>query len=195
MDIVLIIILSYLIGCFSSAYLIGRIFKKMDIRSYGSGNSGTTNAVRVMGFKLGVLTFLLDFSKGILAVLIGINIMGQLGGFIATIFVVIGHDWPVFLKFKGGKGIATTIGALAVLNFPVALISVIIGILTALLTRYVSLGSIMFLIMVPIISLIYNSAFNQSFFLTTVILGLVGIYRHKENIKRLINGNENKLGR
>ncbi len=121
--------------------------------------------------------------------------MGQLGGFIATIFVVIGHDWPVFLKFKGGKGIATTIGALAVLNFPVALISVIIGILTALLTRYVSLGSIMFLIMVPIISLIYNSAFNQSFFLTTVILGLVGIYRHKENIKRLINGNENKLGR
>lgn len=195
MDIVLIIILSYLIGCFSSAYLIGRIFKKMDIRSYGSGNSGTTNAVRVMGFKLGVLTFLLDFSKGILAVLIGINIMGQLGGFIATIFVVIGHDWPVFLRFKGGKGIATTIGALAVLNFPVALISVIIGILTALLTRYVSLGSMMFLIMVPIISLIYNSAFNQSFFLTTVILGLVGIYRHKENIKRLINGNENKLGR
>lgn len=194
MDIIFTIVLSYLIGCFSSAYLIGKTFKNMDIRAHGSGNSGATNALRVMGFKLGALTFLLDFSKGIVAILIGVRIMGTTGGLLAAIFVVLGHDWPIFLGFRGGKGIATTIGALAILNFQVALAAVSIGIIVALLTRYVSLGSIVFLILVPIISLFIGN-FNKYFLITTILLAIVGIYRHKENIKRLINGNENKLGR
>lgn len=195
MNIILIIIISYLIGCFSSAYLIGKIFKKVDIRSYGSGNAGATNAVRVMGKKLGVLTFLLDFTKGIIAVLLGYRIMGYNGGLLAAFFVVIGHDWPIFLGFKGGKGVATTIACFAVLNFPIALISVIIGMTVGLTTRFVSLGSIVFLTTVPILNIVYFSNFNKEFFIASIFLAIIGIYKHKENIKRLINGRENKIGR
>jgi len=193
MKIILIGIISYLIGCFSSAYFIGKIFRNMDIRSHGSGNAGATNALRVMGKKLGVLTFLLDFSKGIIAVLIGYKIMGYSGGLIASVFAVIGHDWPVFLGFRGGKGVATTIGALAIINLPITLITVVCGVIVALTTKYVSLGSIVFLSLIPIVNILYSK--NNQFLVTGLILAIIGIYRHKENIKRLINGNENKLGR
>ncbi len=194
MEIFKIITLSYLIGCFSTAYLIGKIFKNIDIRVHGSGNAGATNAVRVLGKKMGVLTFLLDFVKGIIAVLIGIKISGYNGGLLAAIFVVLGHDYPVFLRFKGGKGISTTIGTVAVLNFPMALTSVIIGILTALISKYVSLGSIVFLIMVPIISLIFSSTNSNNFTITYSILAIIGIYRHKQNIKKILNKTENRMG-
>lgn len=195
MKIILLAAISYLIGCFSSAYFVGKVFKKVDIRSHGSGNAGATNALRVMGKKLGVLTFLLDFSKGIIAVVIGYGIMGFNGGLVSAIFAVIGHDYPVFLGFRGGKGVATTIGALVVLNFPTALISVIIGVAVAVISKYVSLGSLVFLSIVPIISSVIGADFNKWFFITSLILAALGIYRHKENIKRLINGNENKLRR
>ncbi|TJX16146.1 glycerol-3-phosphate 1-O-acyltransferase PlsY [Tissierella creatinini] len=194
MEIFKIITLSYLLGCFSTAYLIGKIFKNIDIRGYGSGNAGATNVMRVLGKKMGVLTFLLDFVKGIIAVLIGIKISGYNGGLLAAIFVVLGHDYPVFLRFKGGKGISTTIGTVALLNFPIALTSVIIGILTALISKYVSLGSIIFLIMVPIISLIFSPTNSNNFIITYSILAIIGIYRHKENIKKILNKTENRMG-
>jgi glycerol-3-phosphate acyltransferase PlsY len=195
MKVIILIILSYLIGCFSSAYFIGKLFKNMDIRVHGSGNAGATNAVRVLGKKLGVLTFLLDFIKGIIAVLIGYRLLGLNGGLIAAICSVVGHDFPVFLGFKGGKGVATTIGATAVLNFPAALISVIIGIAVGAISRYVSLGSIVFLVLVPIISTLINKEFNVNFLIATIVLAILGIIRHKSNIQRLINGNENRIGR
>ncbi len=195
MKVIFLIILSYLIGCFSSAYLIGKVFKKIDIRTYGSGNAGATNAVRVMGKKLGVLTFLLDFFKGFIAVFIGYWILGYNGGLIAAICVVFGHDFPIFLGFKGGKGIATTIGVMAVLNFPAALVSVIIGLIVGVVSRYVSLGSIVFLIINPVMNAIIIKEFNPNLLLTTIVLALVGLFRHKSNIQRLINGNENKIGK
>jgi glycerol-3-phosphate acyltransferase PlsY len=195
MKVIILIILSYLIGCFSSAYFIGKLFKNMDIRVHGSGNAGATNAVRVLGKKLGVLTFLLDFIKGIIAVLIGYRLLGLNGGLIAAICSVVGHDFPVFLGFKGGKGVATTIGAMAVLNFPAALTSVIIGIAVGAISRYVSLGSIVFLVLVPIISTLINKEFNINFLIATIVLAILGIIRHKSNIQRLINGNENRIGR
>lgn len=195
MKIILTIIFAYLIGCFSSAYFIGKIFKKLDIRSHGSGNSGATNAIRVMGLKLGLLTFFLDFAKGIIAVLIGYRFMEYDGGLIAAIFVVLGHDFPLFIGFKGGKGVATTIAAFSILNFWAALISVIVGVTVAVITRYVSLGSIIFLSIVPIVSSIIGKPFNLNFLFTSLLLAIIGIYRHKDNVKRLINGNENKLGR
>ena len=195
MKVIFLIILSYLIGCFSSAYLIGKVFKKIDIRTYGSGNAGATNAVRVMGKKLGVLTFLLDFFKGFIAVFIGYWILGYNGGLIAAICVVVGHDFPIFLGFKGGKGIATTIGVMAVLNFPAALVSVIIGLTVGVVSRYVSLGSIVFLIINPVMNAIIIKEFNPNLLLTTIVLALVGLFRHKSNIQRLINGNENKIGK
>ena len=136
----LIPLLAYLIGSFSSAYVVGRVFKKIDITKLGSGNPGTTNAMRVMGKKFGLITFALDFLKGMLASLLGIYLYGYYGGLLASLFVVIGHNWPVFFNFKGGKGIAATIASLAILQFPLTLISVLIGVLVAAITRYVSLG-------------------------------------------------------
>ena len=194
MDILKIITLSYLIGCFSAAYLIGKVFKKIDIRAYGSGNAGATNAVRVLGKKMGVITFLIDFVKGIIAVFLGIKIGGYNGGLLAAVFVVLGHDYPVFLGFKGGKGIATTIGTIAVINFPIGIISVIVGIAIALISKYVSLGSIVFVTMVPLMGLVFNSNTSNNFVISYSILAIIGIYRHKENLKRLLNKTENKMG-
>lgn len=195
MKFVIIGVLSYLVGSFSSAYHLGKALKKIDIRSHGSGNSGATNAIRVMGVKIGVLTFIIDFLKGILAVLIGFYLEGYNGGLVGGICAVIGHDYPIFIGFKGGKGVATSLGALAMLHFPTALTSVIIGILLVIFTRYVSLGSIVFFTLNPIISIALNNPNNQYLTLTCVFLGLLGVYRHKSNIERLIRGNENKIGR
>lgn len=195
MKFVIIGMISYLIGSFSSAYFLGKTIKKIDIRIHGSGNSGTTNAIRVMGFKIGVVTFLIDFVKGILAVLIGFYLEGYNGGLLGGIFAVLGHDYPIFIGFKGGKGVATSLGALAILSFPTALLSIVIGIVVALFTRYVSLGSIVFFSLNPFISVVLSNPSNKYLTMTCAFLGLLGIYRHKSNIGRLIRGNENKIGR
>lgn len=191
---VLVFILSYLIGSFSSAYVLGKLFMKIDIRVHGSGNSGATNAVRVMGKKIGVLTFLLDFLKGIIAVLLGYILLNYRGGLYAGLFAIIGHNWPFYLKFKGGKGVSSTIGVFAVLNFPVALISVIIGVFIGVISKYVSLGSISFFIIVPIVSILIDGFSNIEFLILATILAFIGIYRHKLNIQRLFKGTENKIG-
>lgn len=195
MNFFLIIVISYLIGSFSSAYFVGKYFKKIDIRNHGSGNAGATNALRIMGKKLGVITFLLDFFKGIIAVNIGILISGYDGGLVAAIFTVIGHNYPIFLNFKGGKGIATTIATLAVLEFPITLISVIVGVLVAAISKYVSLGSLVFLSTLFVLSIFGTEEFYIYKTLTILFLMILGYYRHKENIKRLISGTENRLGR
>ena len=185
---------SYLIGNFSSAYILGKIFKKTDIRTYGSGNAGATNALRVFGKKVGILAFILDVLKGILAIYIGGWIMGDKGKLIAAVFVVLGHDWPIFLKFKGGKGIATSLGVLLCLHLPTAIVCIVIGLLVIIKTRYVSLGSIICACLVPIIGTIMNRPFNRDYFIVTLILGVLAIFKHRSNIKRLIDGKEFKLG-
>ncbi len=195
MEIFLIPVISYLIGSFSSAYVVGRAFKKIDIRNHGSGNAGATNALRIMGRKLGVLTFLMDFAKGIVAVMIGLGLGGYSGGTIAALFAVMGHNWPIFFKFKGGKGIATTIAAMAILQFPITLISVIVGVLTAAISRYVSLGSLVFLTVLFGLTFTGLSDGGGITSIITFILMALGYYRHKGNIKRLLEGNENKIGR
>ena len=190
----IIIVLSYLIGNFSSAYILGKVLKKTDIRAYGSGNAGATNALRVFGKKVGVVAFILDVLKGILAVYIGGRIMGDSGKLIAAILVVLGHNWPIMLKFKGGKGIATSLGVLLSLHLPTAIVCVIIGLLVIIKTRYVSLGSIITACLVPIIGSVMNRPFNRSYFIVTLILGILAVFKHRSNIKRLIHGREFKLG-
>lgn len=193
MKYILVAIISYLIGCFSSAYVIGKIFKNIDIRNFGSGNVGATNALRVMGAKLGALTFLLDIIKGILAVYVGKFILGDIGGLIGGLFVVIGHDWPVFIGFKGGKGIATSIGVLLILYGPIILIPILITLLIIATTKYVSLGSISFLVLNPIIYTLFARPFEKKYLLISFILALLGLIRHRDNIKRLVNNEENKI--
>lgn len=193
MKLVLTIIVSYLMGSFSAAYFLGKFIKKTDIRDYGSGNAGTTNALRVFGKKIGILTFLIDIAKGIIAILIAQYIMGEQGRYIAALFVVIGHNWPVFLNFKGGKGIATSLGVLFVLNYKLGLIVLVIGVLVIAVSKYVSLGSIVGSVSAPFVSYLLLGTVYDYLFYTTLILAFLSIFRHRENIKRLIKGNENKL--
>lgn len=195
MKIFLSILLAYLIGSFSSAFFIGKIFRNIDIRKYGSGNAGATNAIRVMGKKLGMVTFLLDVLKGIIAVLLCRLILGNNGGYLGGVFAVIGHNWPVFIGFKGGKGVATSLGVILVLHWPTAIICLLLGMTITLFTRFVSLGSIVFLCTTPIVNAIISREFDKGFFITSLILSILAIYRHKANFQRILNGTENKFGR
>lgn len=195
MKVVITILLSYLLGCFSSAYVLGKLTKNIDIREYGSGNAGATNALRVLGKKLGALTFLLDILKGILAVVIGKYLLGLDGGLLASIFVVLGHNFPLFLNFKGGKGVATSLGVLMILNWKIGLVCLIVGVTVIILTRYVSLGSILASITGPIATIILLDNVDKNFYYTIWFLGLLSIIRHKSNIQRLLRGEENRLGK
>lgn len=195
MQVFLSILIGYLIGCFSSAYFVGKTSKGIDIRKHGSGNAGATNALRVMGLKLGAVTFLLDVIKGIVAVLVGKFIIGNGAELLCGFFAVVGHNYPVFLQFKGGKGVATSIGVLATLNLPSALLAAPLAIIMIFITRYVSLGSIVFLTSVPIAYTITSTEFKKQYFLLTILLALLSLFRHKDNIKRILIGNENKIGR
>ena len=195
MKIFIVILISYLIGSFSPAFFIGKIFMKIDIREFGSGNAGATNAIRVMGKKLGIATFILDVFKGILAVLISRAILGYDGGYIGGIFAVIGHNWPILIGFKGGKGVATSLGVILILHWPTAIICVLLGFTISLISRFVSLGSIVFLVSTPIVNAIITPEFSKQFFITTLMLALLAIYRHKANFQRIASGTENKFGR
>lgn len=190
---VIIAIIAYLIGNISFAVLISKYGKKDDVRKHGSGNAGATNMVRAYGFKMGIVTFVGDMLKGLVATYLGYVIGGQLGMYIAAVLVVIGHDFPVFFKFKGGKGVSTTIGAMFFIAPFSVLICFIIGISIAIFTRTVSLGSLIGVCLSPIAILIFMKPLDMnSLYLALVLVALV-IFRHKENIKRLIKGEEHKL--
>lgn len=141
----LTLLISYLVGTISGSYIIGNIFLNKDIRKYGSGNAGTTNAMRVLGKKAGVLTFVIDFLKGVLVTILIRKLFGNLFVPLGIFGAVLGHDFPFYMKFKGGKGVATTLGALALFNFPLTLICYIVWAVGTLLTKMVSVGSILFL--------------------------------------------------
>lgn len=194
-DYVLIALIAYALGNIQTSYIIGRAIKKTDIREHGSGNAGTTNALRVFGKKIAVITLLVDALKGVLAVIIGMR-MGQVdGSLIAGVAVIVGHNWPFYLKFKGGKGVATSIGVGLAVAPLTALISLAIGIVIIARTRYVSLGALIGICLWPIVNLALNKREdNIKLFVFGLILGLMSIYKHRENIRRLLSGSENKLG-
>lgn len=193
MNYILTLLISYFVGTISGSYIIGNLFLNKDIRKYGSGNAGTTNAIRVLGKKAGVLTFLIDFLKGALVTLIIRKIFGDEYVPLAILGAVIGHDFPFYMKFKGGKGVATTLGALALFNFPLTLICYVVWVLGTVLTKMVSVGSILFFVSI-IIVYSFMSNLVMSNILIIDIIALIGIIRHKDNIKRIIAGNENKIG-
>ncbi len=198
MEIFLVILVSYLLGNFQTSYFLGKWFMKSDIRELGSGNAGSTNALRVYGAKFGIATLLLDALKGTLAVLIAKHFLVEAEIYLAGISVVVGHVWPVVLKFKGGKGIATTIGVALAISPLVAIICVILGLLIIAKTRYVSLGTMSAITIWPIISyiLMITNVYDISykFLIFASVLALIAIYKHKANIKRLIQGTESKFG-
>lgn len=187
---VLAVLLSYTIGNFSTSIIVSKLWAGIDIRKYGSGNAGATNVLRTLGMKAGLVTFIGDALKAILAVWIGSRLGGEGTALICGIAVVIGHNWPIFLGFKGGKGIASSIGVGLFVNPIVAIICIIVGVLIVAKTKYVSLGSVVAISLLPVLLLF--SGFK--FFLFGLVLALMAIYRHKENISRLLKGTESKLG-
>ncbi|KWX86066.1 hypothetical protein AMQ83_21105, partial [Paenibacillus riograndensis] len=148
----LVIVVSYLLGSVSFSVLLVRMLKGVDIRQYGSGNAGATNTLRVMGKGPAILVLVLDVLKGIAAVWLG-TWAGGWGTWVAVacgIAAIIGHNWPLYFHFRGGKGIATTIGVMATLVFWPALIAGIIAIASIFITKYVSLGSLLFVALTPV---------------------------------------------
>ena len=187
------IIISYLLGNISGGMIFGKLLFNKDIRDYGSKNAGTTNALRVFGIKAGALTFIIDVLKSLLACFIGMKLLGLSGILLAGIFVVIGHNWPIFLNFKGGKGIASSFGFIMFLDYKIAIVAIIIFIIIVILTKYISLGSMLTTTLVLPISYIFFGYRNIYVLLTFLLLASLSIFRHNSNIIRLINGNENKI--
>ena len=187
------IIISYLLGNISGGMIFGKLLFNKDIRDYGSKNAGTTNALRVFGIKAGALTFIVDLLKSILACFIGMKLLGLNGVLLAGIFVVIGHNWPIFLNFKGGKGIASSFGFIIFLDYKIAIVAIIMFITIVVLTKYISLGSMLTTTLVLPISYIFFGYRNIYVLLTFLFLASLSIFRHKSNIIRLVNGNENKI--
>jgi len=190
--------LGYLLGCFQTSYILGKSTRNIDIRQFGSGNAGTTNTFRVLGWKLGVVTFFGDFFKAIIAVLI-CKYLFQDSSLMAALYagfgVIAGHNWPFYLHFKGGKGIASTLGFLFAFDYRVGLVCLLIIALTIILTKYVSLGSILLAISLPIIVYFLHSNNTSLLELMTIIMlfSFSAILKHKSNIKRLLSGTESKL--
>ncbi|WP_024621856.1 glycerol-3-phosphate 1-O-acyltransferase PlsY [Metaclostridioides mangenotii] len=193
-----IAVIAYLLGNISTSYIIAKKFSGVDIRTQGSGNAGSTNVLRTMGKRAGAATFVGDLLKGTLSVLIG-EIIGNLigvdriiAGYVAVIFVVLGHNWPAFLGFKGGKGVATSLGAMLAINPIIALSCLGIFIVVVAVSKYVSLGSVVGIAFSAPFMLISK---NNPGFVVALFLTLSVMYTHRANLKRLIKGEENKVGR
>ena len=193
----IIIITAYLLGNISTSYIVAKRLAGVDIRTQGSGNAGSTNVLRILGKKAGALTFIGDVLKGLIAVLIarliayGVNLDDTTCAYIAVVAVVLGHNYPVFLGFKGGKGVATSLGSMLGMNPLVALLCLGFFIIIVAITKYVSLGSMLGIGLSPVIMMINH---NTKGVLVTLFLTISVVITHKENIKRLLNGTERKLG-
>lgn len=213
LNIISLIIVSYLIGSFPTALIVGKLFKKIDIRKFGSGNLGSTNAFRTLGIPLGILVQIVDIAKGLIVVLIVSKFFYTQLPFenwtpfedltvlkiIAGISAVLGHTFSVFVKFKGGKGINTALGMLISLAPIDVSISVGFFILILLSSGYVSLGSVIASFVLPTSMFIRHNIFDVNIYgYKTLIFFCIAnsvllIYNHRENIKRLLYGNENRF--
>jgi glycerol-3-phosphate acyltransferase PlsY len=188
---ILMIIIGYLIGSIPFSYLIPRWMGRIDIRQHGSGNTGTTNVVRTLGLKIGIVAFLGDFLKGIVPAIIGFVLFSTLGGIIGGASAILGHCYSIWLKFKGGKGIATSAGVLIVLMPLILIILLTIQFIIIFATKIMSLASISSAILLPILTALLYS--NNELLYFSIFLAIFVIFKHKDNIKRLLQGEENKL--
>ena len=190
-------VIAYLLGSLSGGILISRLGHGPDLHTVGSKSTGASNVQRTMGWKYGLMTFFFDALKGILACWIGERICGtHYAALLAGLFCVIGHNWPAFFRFRGGKGVATT-GGVLLFCYPVpALICIALTILVIWLFRYISVGSMLLVISFTILSFfdIFIPGTNACIILWAAILMVMCVARHHANISRLLHGTENKLG-
>lgn len=201
---VVMAIIAYLIGSVNFSVIFSKKFAGFDVREKGSGNAGTTNMLRSVGKGPAALTLICDILKGVVSILLAIaigsifkNTDRALLVQVAAIAVVIGHTFPIFFKFKGGKGVATSLGVLLLTNWQIGLICLVFGLLLIILTRMVSLGSCAAAVLYPVLTLFINQHYivtgNSSYFIYSIILAIIVLFNHRENIKRIMQGKENRI--
>lgn len=184
---IIAIAIAYLLGNISPAILIGKAHG-VDVRKEGSGNAGTTNVLRLLGKKAAAATLLIDILKGVVAVIIG-NIFDPRIGMMCALAVFLGHIWPVFFKFKGGKGAATGFGAVLAVSPPLGLCVIIVAAVLVLITKRMSVGSLAAAISLPALSLL----FVPEFFWIAIAMMAISVFKHRANIGRLMRGEEPKM--
>ena len=206
---IIMLIIAYAIGSVNFSVIFSKKFAGFDVREKGSGNAGTTNVLRSVGKGAAALTLICDILKGVIAISIAI-IIGNIAKDsnkellvqIAGIAVVVGHTFPIFFEFKGGKGVATSLGVLLVTNWQIGLICLVFALVLMILTRMVSLGSCAVAVLFPVLTLFINDNYTvltegksgNTYFIYSVILAIIVLFNHRTNIKRMLNGEENKLG-
>ena len=205
---IIMAIIAYLIGSINFSVIISKKVAGFDVREKGSGNAGTTNMLRAVGKKAAAVTLICDVLKGVVSIGIAIilgnivkDINRELLIQIAGIAVVLGHTFPVFFGFKGGKGVATSLGILLLSNWQIGLICLVFGIVLIILTRMVSLGSCAAAVLFPVLTLFINDHYTvltegksgSTYFIYSVILAVIVLYNHRSNIKRILSGTENKI--
>lgn len=189
---IIVIFLSYVIGSIPSGLILGKTLWHVDLRQHGSKNIGATNAWRTLGKLPGFIVFVADLLKGMLGVYLGMMLVGSSTAMIiGGIMAIIGHSLSLFLKFKGGKGVATGLGVLIMLMPSVSAIVFLVWLIVVLISKYVSLGSIIAAVLVPVCAFIMGLSFD--FVVFGIVAAVFVIYRHKSNIIRLMNGTENKI--
>ncbi len=200
---VIMAIIAYLIGSVNFSVLISKKMAGFDVREKGSGNAGTTNMLRSVGKKAAALTLICDILKGIVSILIAIlighisNVSPAILVEVSAFFVVLGHTFPIFFEFKGGKGVATSLGVIMLVNWKIGLICLIFALLLMALTKMVSLGSIsaavLYAVLIIFIRDSYIVDFEFSFIIFGFLLAALVIFNHRSNLKRILSGTENKL--
>lgn len=193
------LLICYLIGSIPTSYIFGKVLRGIDIRQFGSGNVGATNVYRVVGKLPGALVFIIDVAKGIICTTLIANLFLHFGismnsevyrmtlGFVA----IVGHDWTIFLKFKGGKGVATSAGVLIGMAPKILILGFIVWVVVFLWKRYVSLASISSAVSVPVFFSILS--YPVPYVIFSSLICAVTVYKHLPNIKRLVRGEENKI--
>ncbi|MBE7048573.1 MAG: glycerol-3-phosphate 1-O-acyltransferase PlsY [Ruminococcaceae bacterium] len=211
------LIVGYLLGSLNGSIIFGKLFLGKDIRSAGSKNAGATNALRVFGKKAAVFVFLFDLLKAIISVLLAKNIVNVVfveqlaskngfdlpslslyGQYLAGLGAVLGHNFPLYFHFQGGKGILASWGVIMILDYRIALILVVVFILVVCITRYVSLASIISAIIYPLFVIVFTvgkpGSTSVCYILLSLVVSALAVYRHRANIVRLQSGTESKLG-
>ena len=199
---ILMAVIAYAIGSVNFSIIFSKKFAGFDVREKGSGNAGTTNMLRSAGKGLAVLTLICDILKGIVAVLVAYwigkiattvkpEILIQLAGF----FAIVGHTFPVYFGFKGGKGVATSLGILLLVNWQIGLICLVFALLVMIFSRMVSLGSIMAALLFPVLTIFITEHYivDGNYIIFGIAMAILVIFNHRSNLKRIYKGEENKL--
>ena len=202
---VIMALIAYLIGSVNFSIIISKKMAGFDVREKGSGNAGTTNMLRSVGKKAALITLLCDILKGVVSIIVALivgkivkNVDKALLVQIAGILVVVGHTFPIFFEFKGGKGIATSLGVLLMINWKIGLICLVFALVIMAVSKMVSMGSVGAAILFPVVTIFIDTNFivdanGIKYFIFSLLLALLVIFNHRENIKRIATGTENKL--